>query len=497
MRHLLLSCLLLGLMTHLKAQTDFELFQFNTPYVYEQPSASAVFTTPYLGVFLGDADPSVPPSRVLRQTDPNDPWCLRSLAPFYGDSIATYNGLTELYNSGVAGVMTVRHADPVGSTWLAFADPDSEYELWMSVDELAEESFLGMTDQVKTIGLSQRLSATDSLTVIDPVLKISQNHGLIQAADLWRLRDNQETISLVGLADSGYLDYDEQDFFGLSVGSELHIREIDQVLQAGSTDHYAVTEQVYRVSSMLCDPVLGQTDVLWSRKSITYKQAVLNDISTNYDSTTIVNFNGSWSFDWSGELNWLQGKAWQFWAEFPTFGHPIQIRQSPYGTPAKSLGGTFSSTNGEPDGCYEYVTESHSGPGETYYVGFAGPYFEGYDLGGYLARQLVYGDTNYGTVGTPFNCAAWETSSVVEVWSERVLNVYPNPARNFTTVSFSEAVGPVDIILLDGSGRKVRQYASAAQSQRLDFGGELAAGVYQLLVRKNGQLLGRKRLVID
>jgi hypothetical protein len=495
MRHLLLSCFLLGLMSQLNAQADFELFQFNTPYVFEQPSALTSFPTPYVGVFRQAATDNqyiTPAKQVLRKIEAIDPFCLYAIAPFYGDSIAAQNGITTLFNSIVGGEMMVRHADPVGANWLAYADPDSEYELWMSVESIQEETFLGITDQVKTIALSQRENAADPLVIIDPLLKISQNHGLVEGADLWRLRSNLETISLAGLVDSGYLDYYEQDFFGLSPGDELHTKEIDQV----GLDYYGVIEAVYTVTSMVCDPVLGVTSILWSRKSIDYKQSVLDDASTNYDSTGIANSSGSWNYSWAGELHWLQGKVGQFWQLGPGFGELIQLVESPFETPAKRLAVTFS-TGGEPGGCYEFIAENVHEFTESYYVGFAGPYYAGDGFGGYEARRLVYGNTNYGTVGTPFDCDSWTPSSVIESWSDRVLAVYPNPARNFTTITLSEAVGPVDIILMDASGRKVRQYSSVAQSQRIDFANELAAGVYQLVIRQRGQLLGRKRLVIQ
>ena len=94
------------------------------------------------------------------------------------------------------------------------------------------------------------------------------------------------------------------------------------------------------------------------------------------------------------------------------------------------------------------------------------------------------------------------TSSPEYTPSQVTLRVYPNPCREFTTVSFP-AVGndsDLQLVLRNGLGQSVlvtSDFSAAPGGTvcRLNDLGSLSAGMYLIQLLKDGEIIGTSRLV--
>lgn len=482
---------------------DFDFLRLSTPYVFFQPTVNEVGQQdPRLGIYLQASIDTWPLISIGRVLDLETAFgtgldCFPSVPTFLGNDLEYTETGVLLYNEAASTPMEIRTTATVGTSWTAYTDTNTGYELRMEVVDQAETSFLGLTDQVKTISLQSRNSSNDTFVNLIPELKISQTYGLIQGADLWRLAQNDNNIPLVGINEFGDRDYRFEDFFELLPGDALHIREVEFTPNANG-GFYEVVEQIRRVNGIGYDASLEAIVVNFGIQQLRYfyTNPGPNPIYTDSTFTAIPTLFEAY-FEEEG-TGWLNGRIGQFSDPqgvnnvVDLQGGIIQLRSGPFAVQSKSLSAEY--IRQVEDSCYTLALDTQFG--DSYYVGYAGPYYSRLGPQLFSVRELVFGNTSAGIVGEGFEWQdVFPSNTLDPVTLDNNLSVAPNPSMGFVNLSTPTNFPAAHLQVVDIHGRMVWSQSLFGKTQELDLTG-LPKGTYQILLFDGRVLVGRKRVVL-
>jgi hypothetical protein len=75
-------------------------------------------------------------------------------------------------------------------------------------------------------------------------------------------------------------------------------------------------------------------------------------------------------------------------------------------------------------------------------------------------------------------------------------SVYPNPARDYTTIRLMQDAEQTDISVTDNTGRTVLQFRAAGNTIQLPLH-QLPPGIYFIRVQDKQQIQGIKKIVVE
>ncbi len=318
-------------------------------------------------------------------------------ASWMGEKVVIKPEGTNLFFNRDGDTITMKSRARVNETWIAFQRGD-DFRVKATVQSVGLETFLGLTDSVKTITLT--VINQNRNTLEHPLnslkLKISKNYGFIQTLNFYLFpditvrypADRLETFSLVGLTNpnAGVQNLTWFEVNDFQPGDELH------VLEHKTGDAYLYLP--YREYDNRCIyKYLERTDFA---DSIVYRCARKQSIETVYtDSTSLELFN---------DTIISVVKANPDFDKLP--GEPVIDKFTAYSI--NMINDEFRTRTipgnlliyGLRDSCLSPVTGEGCVYNEKYIDGLGGPYYycSGY-VGDTEERKLVYykkGETEWG-----------------------------------------------------------------------------------------------------
>ncbi len=347
----------------------------------------------------------------------------------------------------------------LNDTWIFYQNPNGSY-FEATVINIDNETFLGLTDSVKTISLQAKDSSGNIITSPYDTLdiKISQHYGLIQGFNFFRFPYGTTTgenypsvinfkpIKIIGLPEynKGIKNLTIADVYDYDIGDEFHWYNYVGYGDSNGSFRYKVYDLMTinnKFFSSNGDSVYY--DVYWERYR-EYKQEeywnniFIHSFDTIYTKDTIVGYDISPNHQMnmftlhqdSDSLTWIQTED----------GNKKVIDY-----------GDVSTWN--TNGCFEPgeirsagSTTFHKGIGFTYSYGGVGIPTE--------ERTFLYYNKNGTTWGTPLNIDSLSTVSTKLIVKNGLnIKIFPNPTNNLLNFQFKEPIDNAEIRIYSSIGQ--------------------------------------------
>ena len=234
------------------AQSDFLLFQPEVQYLYEDLSFTPeeqVYTSQFYGVRLSEAECQDLYASLNFERSRGNP-CITSVPSPFGYGLCQ-RGDSVVMDFAELGSMVLYPRAAVDSVWTAVEDGLGSISA--VVTAAGRESFLGVTDSVRTIKFFNSLG--DTLNEA----KISQHYGLVAGTFFYQLSPDSPSLILGGtsLESLGRQLPPEEVYGTLAAGDQFHLEEItpERYLTADQNElfdtHRQTTHTVVSVDSVV------------------------------------------------------------------------------------------------------------------------------------------------------------------------------------------------------------------------------------------------------
>ncbi len=374
----------------------------------------------------------------------------------------------------------------LNESWVCYERDDLKVKATLS--GWAPETFIGLTDSVKTISL-QALDSNGtpiSHSINNKQFKISKSYGFVKVIPFYVFPDiepylipdlpNQFTLTGLSNPQTGSQNLTAHDCYNYNIGDELHTL-------------YTLEDMYYQKSKKSIKKLIAQTfsqnlDTLYLEW-----QSCSRETWTAGGSDTIFYFDGVYTEQVNfsqieNSINKLPGEIISLDGTV-TDNYNRGFTQM-FGKPCKSLYLGFYRI--PDDTCLSVIivkgspkTTNMGYLDKTYVEGLGGDYYTRYDFA-FESYGLVYWKKGIEEWGTPYTCS--DLLNVAEIEKNPVLSIFPNPFNN--QLNLTLASGYINNLkIFDVSGRLVldRQLNQKHISLSVE---NLQPGLYFILI--NNQL---------
>jgi len=411
-------------------------------------------------------------------------YCYTLRPSFAGTSIHFAPDSTTMYFDGdnSSSSLLIIHSAGIGTSWSAAPGIVGQ------VDSITEGTYRERPTTIKYISLLD--STSNELLAIVP---ISRKFGLLAATDYYLLGSREQWSSPLLSTSQPALGPQlpsSEDIFNIPIGTQLSVgRVLSVVLQ--NHWYFQHTYRNLTVERVRPDSVQTGFEI-----DLTYDENAYRIAPEEGDSIYNVQRTYAQSTTWTtrhrpiNELNHQPGAA--IITEHAT-GESLSVARAGYlgascfgiGRGLQDLG--YQRAGTEPSCFYPPTDNENSG---LYFANASGPY--GY-LGSFSYHDVLLGRVQNEAIdcGEPYDL----TVATRRLLPDLRISVYPNPATKQVTIEIPDDLGPVSLRLISTDGRLVRSLDGGRGNQTVSLG-DLPAGVYTVVVAKDGSLVGRRRLVV-
>lgn len=485
MKYLLLLSLLFPCVLPAQSELDYAPFRIGTYYTFENtlplpewangttrisPSFEMVWPETYGldGWFTG--------YNIMRPTDEVGQYEHRT--SFIGDP-SFQSSDQSLQLLGDDDFFELHFSKPIGETWRAYGP------LLASVDSIVEETFFGLTDSVKYIGIKDTTNIIPTRSV-----KISKQYGLLQAVFFANPVDYPEVFPLIGMSypEVGQSAITPNMIGFVFQGDEYYEEEVQPDAQNGTAGE-RITQRVYRTGLPNCDPILDASFATFLVQEISFFRSGLNG-----EQSDTIQVPQRWE---------------HLFIDFNPL--PENWRALPVGTTHRTEEGDLKLVGNATNDCLgvgkrlsytfqplphpntNYELSAKSLPSEVYYskVMYGSDVSLGEAAG---SRRIVGVRLSDFTCGTQFNFDPLYTS-VRNYPDDPRITLSPNPTADFTMLSLPLDLGQVSYRLYAASGKLLSQSERAGGSRNLRMT-DFPPGVYTILIDGERGPIARRRLVV-
>jgi hypothetical protein len=343
-----------------------------------------------------------------------------------------------------------------GESWICFRYSDGNY-IESIVSLVSEESFLGLTDSVKTITF--QFKDANGNNIIHPinqeVLKISMEFGMVHALNFYLFPDMIEytpafteyfnSYELIGMTNPniGLQNLTWKEVFSFEIGDELHSYSYSSVVPPW-------TEFVFiNIRKIIDKQIFPIGDSVKYSYANCWRYTISNETDTNvisHQDTTI-------------QVIYSHNDYFDVLADEPSFSvdfiiHLIENCLYNNSTRAKQI--PVDLQFGYNDSCASQIL-SDGIPSEYYIEGLGGPYWEDINWGLFHNYcELVYYKKGEVEWGTPYNCDSLLVGEKEVFAKEAEISLFPNPVtESFFVVVKNPEYLPAKIIVADIFGNIV------------------------------------------
>jgi hypothetical protein len=417
-------------------------------------------------------------------------WCFSDHGgSWVGRKFRVYpNGDHVFYNISGSPI-TLKTRAILNESWVCYER--SDLKIRATVNNIAVETFFGLTDSVKTISL-QALD-TDGNAISHDInskqFKISKSYGFVKLVSLYVFPDihndyipdsaNQFTLSGLSSPLAGNQNLTARDCYNFEMNDELHTIYRGSDWGSGNLREIKAIKLLKSKTFSLNLDTLNLTWDICSRETLSYGGSDTNYFFNGEITEQVIFSQIELGIDkLPGGIISLEG-----WNNYNRAYNEM------YGKPCKTLFGGFYSI--PDDTCVRmYVIKKSSGtvsfgyPDKAYVEGLGGGYYFNIDFYSEL-YQLVYWKKGTEEWGTPYTCS--ELLGETEIDKTRGLTIFPNPAND--KVQIKLASGNIKCLMIfDFSGRKIIEKELNCNDYILSVNG-LEAGVYFVVI--NNQIRNR------
>lgn len=377
-------------------------------------------------------------------------------ASWIGEKVVVKPDGTNLFFNRDGDTITLKTRARINETWIAFQRAD-DFRVKATVQSIEMETFLGLTDSVKTIILSVIDQNENMLEhpLNNLKLKISKTYGFVETLNFYLFPDMEvhdtmeklENISLAGLTNpiAGVQNLTWFEVNDFQPGDELHVLEESSSWEGWNAEYgYSITNKAnykYLERTDYLDSIVYLIAIKQSIEKVTHESSSLEVLLDTVKSVIKVN----------PAFDKLPGE--------PIIDDIYLVVYNFYMTSGTILSKTipkqYENFHAKNDSCWGMIIFDGCARNNTYFKGLGGPYYKCTNccsLGG-EERKLVYykkGETEWGE--------KLVITGVSEIKSSDDLQFFPNPAASFVTISNPSNIQIKRIELTDFSGRVVQTW---------------------------------------
>jgi hypothetical protein len=380
------------------------------------------------------------------------------------------DGETSFFN-GWNEEIVIKTQAPVGEEWMCYTNPLINYRA--TVASIGTESFLGITDSVKTFTF--QAVSPDGLNISTMInylqLKLSLNYGFIRAFNFYSFpqiglgfaNQNAKECYLIGMDNpmAGIQNLTWKEIHDHNPGDELHTVEIYSDIT------YSFRKET--LSLLLEKSIDGDT------------------IYYNWENRIKVMINGYGYNTFTASTDTLLQKVYTNpgFDQLPGMAFEVDnselfsttfMKEDFYGITKARMGGYGTVEPYYFDSCYHHPIFDNCFPNQEYYKGLGGPYY--YEHFGFdeCSNQLVYYKKDGVEWGTPIDFTVNTTLLPVETEPDLV-SVFPNPATDVLNIKLSNFNKSVFMTIIDSQGAETGNYLMNAKESRINIQ-HLKPGIY-------------------
>lgn len=463
-----------------RAQVMYQLFDPYETYLYEDEQGF-MHTVKWDSVYIGDATDYFFNYRTFQHqngdyyTDQGISWMGYGIRRVYGD----LNNYVLLEDEEE---MIIMIGGMLGEEFPMYIYPNGN-QIRGEITKIQEESFLGVTDSVKTIEIVKKDINGDEIQYDYNgfLIKVSKSHGMIQGFNFGAFPDGvMEEYTLVGAekAGLGAGNLSFTDVFSMVPGDEIHVYEYLNSIQKSFEGMY-----IYDVLEKTFNMDENQVTLVVERCAHEIEVINPEQIEQSYTDTISLEYA---VFSGTGE---------------PCFRFPSAYPDIPFGSDPRTYSRQYYSTgiegrliksygelfNPADDLWLQYL--DYYCP--DYYIEGLGQYYYSLGLGGESYSEPVYFKQGGLEWGTPYDCNDWLS---VQENNGYGIHVYPNPFTDKITVQ-------TDIIktkfsLYNASGQPVIENLSGQELKNIDVS-HLSTGIYFYCITSGMQTVSGKLIKLE
>jgi hypothetical protein len=369
--------------------------------------------------------------------------------------------------------------------------------------DVKSETFLGVSDMVKTIHLQAKDSLGNNISTIYDTLdiKISQNHGLIQgfyffkfpyATTLNYQYNSYKKIKIIGIPHLG-LGVDNltaADVYDFNVGDEFHRVETSD---GSSTNGLLCEDKDYRLMEIKSKQFSNNGDSVYYDVHLQHYRSDCTVDFPPISSTTVFDtiFIGDTiiAFDISAN-NKLNTKTLNRDADSTLWVQSFDGER-------KFITG-LNTIEWNASGCYPFSVTPQTFYDFAYQKGVGLSAWGSYSLGESLTGELVYSKIKGVEWGTPINIDDLVTTKSIQKEISN-LKVFPNPTSDILNFQFDDLQKNTEIRIYSTIGQLVEQTAlPLPTTDVIQFDvSDYQTGVYFYGVYIDGVLKNRGQILIN
>lgn len=399
-------------------------------------------------------------------------------ASWIGEKVVVKPDGTNLFFNRDGDTIILKTRARLNESWIAFQH-GNDFRVKATVQSVGLNTFLGLTDSVKTISLT--VTDQNENTLEHPLnnmeLKISKNYGFVETLnfnlfpdiEVHHTQEQLETYSLVGLTNpevgvQNLTWFEVNDF---QPGDELHVLEESSSWEGWNAEYgYSITNKAnykYLKRTDYLDSIVYLIAIKQSIEKVTHESSSLEVLLDTVKSVITVN----------PAFDKLPGE--------PIIDDIYLVVYNFYMTSGTILSKTnpkqYENFHAKNDSCWGMIIFDGCARNNTYFKGLGGPYYKCTNccsLGG-EERKLVYykkGEIEWGE--------KLVITGVLEIKSSDDLQFFPNPAESFVTISNPSNIHIKTIELTDFSGRVVKTWRALELVENTLNIQHISPGIYLL-----------------
>ncbi|MHC1775217.1 MAG: T9SS type A sorting domain-containing protein [Lentimicrobium sp.] len=412
--------------------------------------------------------------------------CFHTDGPSWmGDRIIVRpDGETSFFNGWNEEILIKTQA-PVGEEWMCYTNPLINFRA--TVASTGTETFLGITDSVKTITF--QAVSPDGLNVSNMInymhIKLSLNNGIITTFNFYSFpeiglgltRQTAGECHLIGMDDPmvGLQNLTWKEIHDHNPGDELHTVEIYSDIT------YSFRKET--LSRLLEKSIDGDTIFYnWENRIKVMINGYGYNTFTASTDTLLQKVYSNPGFDQ------LPGMAME--VDNSGFFSTTFMKEDFYGITKARMGGYGTVVPSYYDSCYHHPIYDNCFPDQEYYKGLGGPYYSEYFGFDECSNQLVYYKKDGVEWGFPLDFTVNTTLKPVETEPELV-SVFPNPADDLVNIKLRFPDRSVSMTITDSQGVETGNYQLNAIESQINIQ-NLKPGIYLFRFTSENQNVIRK-----
>jgi hypothetical protein len=379
-------------------------------------------------------------------------------ASMIGYEVRISNDGTHVFHNYSNEPIIIKAQEAIGASWICWTITSGEMQISASVESIAPEEFLGLTDMVKTIRFQMLNAAGQPVNhyTNELRLKISENYGMVCAINFYAFPiympsqplyfDSQayeHNIWGMSAPQLGVQNLTAREIFDYEIDDEIHYIEYSRFQGTGWEIHF---------NERVIDKVEYQDSTVYTidRKRTRYEVNVLDLIFDweQIDEYTLVAkadplidplpdvpINGPGIVDWG--IYYLNTQ------ELVNGRREKQLI-------VNSIGFLF---NEDTSSCMSQIIDyfCFSGVDTRYIEGVGGPFHSCNNAFNYTGIQLRYFQKQDETWGVPLSVP------ILDPFASNQVKIYPNPIKDAFSVETAAINLPVQIEIYDLTGRTIFQ----------------------------------------